>query len=200
MMPISEEQTAKMKEKRKKILEEAIILFSEQGYNDTTISKVAKAADVSFGSVFTYFKNKDELFNCAVIEPLEEYSKEILNFSIDGDNPISEIEQLVSKHIKLFANIGTYLRLVTQVVGQFSKFPDQFKELDTFHNEFKEKLAKLVMRGQELGQLKKLDPYHTATAYLSFLMGLRLTLADGPDHKVWEEYVPFAIQLFGLKD
>lgn len=199
-MPLSDNQIEKMKEKRRRILEEAVILFSEQGYNDTTISKVAKAADISFGSVFTYFKNKDELFDCAVSEPLEEYAEIILDFSTETDNPLSEIEQMVSKHIKLFAKLGTYLRLVVQVVGQYIKFPVQFAKLNSFHNDLSKEIAKLVLKGQRLGQLKELDAITVATSYVSFIIGLRLTLADEPDHQIWEEFVPFAMQLFGPKD
>ncbi|MFX6387382.1 helix-turn-helix domain-containing protein, partial [Acinetobacter baumannii] len=54
-MPLSDAQVQKMKQKRETILEQAIQMFAEHGYNDTTIAKVAKASGVSFGSVFTYF-------------------------------------------------------------------------------------------------------------------------------------------------
>lgn len=198
-MPLSNNQIEKMKEKRKRILEEAITLFSEEGYNDTTIAKVAKAADVSFGSVFTYFKNKEELFNSAVIEPLDEFKEVLFNFSTEAEDPLAELEQMVINHIKYFAHLGNYLRLVAIVVGQYSKFPNQFTELDNVHQEFREKLSILIINGQHLGQLRELNPKNVATSYLSFLIGLRLTLADAPDHEVWQEFVSISMQLFGPK-
>ncbi|MFD1737510.1 TetR/AcrR family transcriptional regulator [Bacillus salitolerans] len=198
-MPLSENQLAKMKQKRDKVLEQAILLFSEQGYNDTTIAKVAKASGVSFGSVFTYFPTKEELFHCAVIDPLSEISKSLLDFDPDTNTPLLELERMIKHHIKIFSNLGIYLRLVVQVIGQNNRFQDQFKELDEFHMQFREKIVKLVINGQKNGQLHEYKPIFAATAYTSLLMGLRLNHTDSPDKELWEQFVPYALQLFRPK-
>ncbi|SDJ84424.1 TetR/AcrR family transcriptional regulator [Sediminibacillus albus] len=197
-MPLSEQQLQNMNAKREKILEQAITLFSGQGYNDTTISKVAKASGVSFGSVFTYFPTKEDLFHHAVTDRLDEYATILLNFTTEAEDPVAELENMVNTHIKLFSSVGTYLRLIAQVIGQHQRFQRQFTELDTFHDQFRYKIAKLVENGQEKGLLNSnLQPIYAATSYSSFLMGLRLNLIDGPEHDVWDAFKPFAMQLFG---
>ncbi|MBM6619586.1 TetR/AcrR family transcriptional regulator [Bacillus suaedaesalsae] len=199
-MPISEDQMTKMQAKRKKILEQAILLFSEHGYNDTTIAKVAKASGVSFGSVFTYFPTKDDLFHQAVMEPLEEISKLLLDFDENASNPLEELEEMVTMHIKIFSEVNKYLRLVVQVIGQYTRFENQFKELDQFHNTFREKIQILVKNGQTKNQLKQLDTHFTVTSYTSLLIGLRVNLADEPDEEYWLKFVPSAMQIFGPMD
>ncbi|KAA0549940.1 TetR/AcrR family transcriptional regulator [Bacillus sp. BGMRC 2118] len=196
-MPISEDQMTKMQAKRERILEQAILLFSEHGYNDTTIAKVAKASGVSFGSVFTYFPTKDDLFHHAVTEPLEEISALLLDFDENASDPLQELNKMVTKHIKIFSDVNTYLRLVVQVIGQYTRFETQFKELDQFHNTFREKIQSLVEYGQKKQQLMELDTHFTVTAYTSLLIGLRVNLADEPDEEYWLNFVPSAIQLFG---
>ncbi|SDL93750.1 TetR/AcrR family transcriptional regulator [Sediminibacillus halophilus] len=197
-MPLSGNQIEKMKVKRDKILEQAIILFSEHGYNDTTISKVAKASGISFGSVFTYFENKEELFHHAVVERLKELSPLLLDFDPNAEDPYKELEAMIDKHIRLFASVGTYLRLVTQVIGQHQRFERQFKELDRFYYTFRYKIADLVAKGQSSGQLRsEVDPLTSSIAYTSFLMGIRLNLADQPEHDIWSDFAPVAIRLFG---
>ncbi|MET0785721.1 MAG: helix-turn-helix domain-containing protein, partial [Paenisporosarcina sp.] len=94
-MSITTEQQLKMRAKRERILDEAIRLFSEQGYNDTTISKVAKEAGISFGSVFTYFATKEELFYSAITEPLEKFSVELLDFNPKADHPLDELNSMI---------------------------------------------------------------------------------------------------------
>ncbi|MGG4450511.1 TetR/AcrR family transcriptional regulator [Brevibacillus porteri] len=199
-MPLSEEQVLKMKQKRETILQQAVLLFAERGYDDTTIAKVAKASGVSFGSVFTYFENKDQLFHAAVTELLQEHSVKLLDFDPQASEPLLELERMVTNHIKLFAAFDSYLRLVVQVVGYYNRFAHSFAELDAFHNTFRTKIAELLINGQEKGLLHVQDPKYVATAYMSLLIGLRVNLTDVPQSNMWEKFVPFAMQLFGPKN
>ncbi|MGG4498182.1 TetR/AcrR family transcriptional regulator [Brevibacillus reuszeri] len=198
-MPLSDEQVQKMKQKRETILEQAIQLFAEHGYNDTTIAKVAKASNVSFGSVFTYFENKDQLFYAAVVEPLHEYSVQLLDFDPQAKDAVLELEKMVTKHLRIIAKFDTYLRLVVQVIGYHNRFPEPFAQLDQFHDTFRAQVGELLKNGQKQEALYEQDAKYVATAYMSLLIGLRVNLTDSPDSQMWTSFVPFAMQLFGPK-
>ena len=47
---------------RQSILEAAFRLFEERGFESVTVAEVARAADVSEGTVFNYFPTKEDLF------------------------------------------------------------------------------------------------------------------------------------------
>ncbi len=47
---------------KEKILEAAFALFCDQGYYQTTTNAIARAAGVSIGSLYSYFKDKDAVF------------------------------------------------------------------------------------------------------------------------------------------
>ncbi|GIQ69131.1 TetR/AcrR family transcriptional regulator [Xylanibacillus composti] len=196
-MPASEKQIQNMKQKRATILEQALRLFSEYGYYDTTIQKVAKASKVSFGSVFTYFENKEALFHAVVAEPLQEREAEILDFQTDPEHPMEEIERMVRDHLYQFAKMGIYLRLIQQIIGQPSTFAKEYSLLRQFHKNLVQRLALLIQKGQEKGQLRASDAEKTAITYTSFLIGLRLNITNEPDHPVWEQFAPCAVQIFG---
>jgi AcrR family transcriptional regulator len=53
--------SAKQKSKREAIIEAATDLFTNSGYETTTIAHVAKKAGVAVGTVYLYFKNKQEI-------------------------------------------------------------------------------------------------------------------------------------------
>src|SRR3954447_13206995 len=55
--------SAKQKNKRDAIIEAATVLFTNGGYESTTIADVAKKAGVAVGTVYLYFKNKPELLD-----------------------------------------------------------------------------------------------------------------------------------------
>jgi TetR/AcrR family transcriptional regulator, fatty acid metabolism regulator protein len=48
-------------ERRERILESALKIFAEKGFQDATISEISKAAEVSDATVYEYFKTKEEL-------------------------------------------------------------------------------------------------------------------------------------------
>jgi AcrR family transcriptional regulator len=55
---------------KEKILDTAYKLFCEKGYYSTTTNEIARVADVSIGSLYSYFKDKDTIF----LEILGRYS------------------------------------------------------------------------------------------------------------------------------
>ncbi|RZT21066.1 TetR/AcrR family transcriptional regulator [Fictibacillus sp. BK138] len=195
-MPLSDKQIKAMEQKREKILQQAIILFAEQGYESTTIAKVAKASGVSFGSVFTYFENKDQLFYHAVTEPLNTVFKvDLLDFDPEAEDLLNEIKNMIDKHIRIFIEMRTYLQLVVQVIGQHTKFPEPFKELDEFSLEFIQKLILMITNAQRRGILEESEADLTAKAYLGFLLGIRLTFTDYAVSYIWEKLKIPAFQL-----
>ena len=51
------------KTKREKILDAALEMFVNNGFESSPTSKIAKAAEIATGTLFHYFKTKDELIN-----------------------------------------------------------------------------------------------------------------------------------------
>lgn len=55
-------------EKRDKILDASLTLFSERGFHNTPTSLIAKEAGVATGTLFHHFKNKEELINSLYLD------------------------------------------------------------------------------------------------------------------------------------
>ena len=55
-------------DKRQALLRAALLLFTEHGFHGTPTSKIAKEAGVATGTLFNYFKTKEELINQLYLE------------------------------------------------------------------------------------------------------------------------------------
>ena len=73
-------------DRRGMIIEAATKSFSLFGYKATTMDQVAKLANVGKGTIYTFFKNKEELFNEIVdIIALNKFKKQYKRV-VDNDS------------------------------------------------------------------------------------------------------------------
>ncbi|MFR1708234.1 MAG: TetR/AcrR family transcriptional regulator [Clostridium sp.] len=62
--------TNEQNHKKQRILEAAISVFIENGFEETSMRQIAAAAGLTTGAIYHHFKNKDELFYHAVKEAM----------------------------------------------------------------------------------------------------------------------------------
>lgn len=106
-------------EKKERILLAAQNLFMEKGYFDMTTVDIAKAAGLSTGTVYAYFKDKkDILLEC---------------LSTNGDNYVNQITDELSKFSQdknLFNTIKNILKIFIQLHTNYpKKYHDELMSL-----------------------------------------------------------------------
>ena len=72
-------------DKREAILRSAIKVFAQKGYFNSKVADIAKAAGIADGTVYLYFKSKDEILHSIFDRAMEE-------FIAEGKREIAEIE------------------------------------------------------------------------------------------------------------
>jgi TetR/AcrR family fatty acid metabolism transcriptional regulator len=75
----------KKKVKRQIIIDAAIEVFSRNGFQNSTISQIAQKANVAEGTIYQYFKNKEDLFFSIPIDKTKEFYNE-LELHLQGIN------------------------------------------------------------------------------------------------------------------
>lgn len=89
-------------EKKGKIIKAGFDLICEKGYHNTNTAEIAKAAGVSTGIVYSYFKDKRDIF----IEGIKEYATSIMypmieiSTSVDLNNIKELLENMIDVFIK----------------------------------------------------------------------------------------------------
>ncbi len=96
---------SRSKEKKDRIIRVAYDLFNEEGYNAVSIRKIAKAAEVSIGTIYSYFQDKRDVYIATVAlyghDMYDNFSSVIENKKFSAEN----VEEMVYAIIIKFKEI-----------------------------------------------------------------------------------------------
>ncbi|AAK78437.1 AcrR family transcriptional regulator [Clostridium acetobutylicum] len=110
----------KKDDKKQENIKNAVVkLILKEGFHGTSISKIAKEADVSPATVYIYYENKDEMLRKIYLE----YSKNILNHLLNNISESMSGKELIESLVK---NYYLYIRDNKEIflfVEQFSSCP-----------------------------------------------------------------------------
>src|ERR671937_3110410 len=84
----------KKQQTRQAIVETAHRLFAERGFDGVTVAQVARAADVSEGTVFNYFPTKEDLFYGGM-EVFEQTLVEAIRHRAPGQSALDAFRRVV---------------------------------------------------------------------------------------------------------
>lgn len=102
------------KPKFKQIIDAAVIVIAENGYHQAQVSKIAKQAGVADGTIYLYFKNKEDILISLFQEKMG-YFIEKIEEEIEGiSSPSEKLFLLIQKHFQMLA-ADSHLAIVTQL-------------------------------------------------------------------------------------
>jgi len=152
---------------RKEILEIALSLFSEKGFNNVTMHEIAEAAEFSVGTLYKFFTNKEDLYK----KLLEDKVSEFYNILMDVLNKdLSEIDKLklwLDKKYAIFENNKKFIRLYfTEIMGISGNIKAGLHEtIRIKYEDMIEQLASLFNDGIKNKKIKKFNSYHLAISF-----------------------------------
>lgn len=85
-----------MTDTKTRILEAALNLFSEQGYEAVSVDRIAKAVSIKAPSLYKHYKSKKDIFDSLIAEMRRRYEKHSIFAQTDWNNPDQEQEKFLS--------------------------------------------------------------------------------------------------------
>ncbi len=158
---------AKRKEAhRAKLLQIAIRLFGKQGYHATTVPRIVRESGSSTGAFYFYFRNKDDIFACA-LQAIGEQIAAVLNkamTSARGDT-ISQMRVAVETFILFLAQHPDEARiLIVESSGLSAKLAKVRRSIIASHCRSVEQALTSIS-----GSLPRLDPKVVARCWVGAL-------------------------------
>lgn len=92
---------ALVERRRKQITAASIKVFSERGYHPATIRDIAECAQVSIGTIYQYFNDKEDLLYLAIVEIMNSYDAHILAALEIAEDPLERFYASVRAFCKV---------------------------------------------------------------------------------------------------
>ncbi|HSL91709.1 MAG TPA: TetR/AcrR family transcriptional regulator [Candidatus Limnocylindrales bacterium] len=112
--------------KRERILRAAIRIFSQKGYFNSKISEIARQAGVADGTIYLYFKNKDDLLISLFEEKMGEVVTDIRARVADGSGALHRLQIFIRNHMDLLTREAGLIEVIQVELRQSNKFMKEY--------------------------------------------------------------------------
>lgn len=165
-------------DKRDRILKAAVKVFARSGFHATRVSEVAKAAGVADGTIYLYFKSKEEL----LFSLFEDRVDKLLSFMREElpkqpDAP-ARLRAIINMQLGLLEGERDLAEVITVILRQSTRLMKEFAA--PHFSAYLDAIAKIVAEGQSTGAFRTdVSPHIAARAIFGALDGITLTWALG---------------------
>jgi TetR/AcrR family fatty acid metabolism transcriptional regulator len=140
-------------DKYHRILDAAVKVFARQGFHQSTIAQVAKEAGVADGTIYLYFKNKDDI----LVHFFSNRTKQVFKgFQAEVDKGVTSLEKLknlIRRHLTEFQRDRDGAIVYQVETHQNSRLAEaQIKAMSKMYRDL---ITDIVEQGQQEGAIRK---------------------------------------------
>jgi len=183
---------------KKRIIDNAQIVFSQFGFKKTTVDDIAAKIDKAKSSVYYYFKSKEEIFEAVIEKEASIFRHEIHEAISKAETPREKIKVYVLTRLRLFKRLANF----------YNAFQMEYSENSSFINTVRKKYDKeeltliyeILHDGVVRYDLIIKDINITSLAILTAMKGFELTWAIEEDFNNTEKNVDVLLDIlfYGL--
>jgi len=113
--------------KKEAILDAAVVEIAAHGYHGTTVAMIARRAGVADGTIYLYFKSKDDLL-ISLFEDRMEQVIAIARATLAGEgSPVDKLRRVIVSHLEFVQQNPELAEVLTVELRQSSKFLKEYK-------------------------------------------------------------------------
>ena len=155
-------------DKRTRILLAAVKVFSEKGFHHAKVEEIAERAGVGKGTVYEYFKSKEELFAEMFKAGTTFYMQKLTDELNNTKSAADKILKIIDIHFRFMTDHRDLARLIMQEHREVGKYLSDF-----MHEQRMAKikmLESIVTDGIKQGEIEVVNPHVTAALIFGMIM------------------------------
>lgn len=194
---LSRKQKEKLRH-RYHIIEAALTLFSQKGYHDVSMREIAKKSEFAIGTLYTYFKNKEELYHALMICRAKRHHDLYKTILEKKDEPLKLIYEYIAARTKLFSDNTEGIRLYfAETSGiAYNIKASLNKELRELYDEIIKMLASVFEEGKKRNVFCNIDSFYLATSLEGIINAFLFLWLENPRKHPYDKNVSLIEKLF----
>ncbi|MBS3920693.1 MAG: TetR/AcrR family transcriptional regulator [Deltaproteobacteria bacterium] len=152
---------------RGEILRAAEKVFAAKGFFQTTMSEIAQAAEFGTGTLYKYFKSKEDLYFTLIDEKTDEINRLVKAELSRKTSAIEKIKKVLILELEFIERNRDFFRIYTSEGSRFewSIKDDCGKKIHDKMVDYIHLLAQVLKQGMNSGELKAMNPLDLAHAF-----------------------------------
>jgi len=139
-------------EKRDRILRAAVKIFSRKGFFNSKVSEIARAAEVADGTIYLYFRNKDDLLISLFEEKMGEVVEDVRRRIAAGGDALEKLRIFIENHMDLMEREAGLVEVIQVELRQSTKFLKDYTPVKFF--EYLDVIRDILEEGKGQGVLR----------------------------------------------
>jgi TetR/AcrR family transcriptional regulator, fatty acid metabolism regulator protein len=186
------------KHRRQRVLEAALQVFTQAGYNDTAVEAIAQASNTSKGGLYFHFPSKQALFLALLDEASDALLRNVREAMTAESDPLARGEAALREVLRQFGDHRLLARLL--LVEAVGAGPEFRQRLQLLHASFAELIAGCLDDAVAAGMLPQIDTVTAGYAWYGAVNQIVLRwLATGNPPRLEDAYpVLRSLLLFGV--
>ena len=184
--------------RRQRLLDAALEIFTQYGYNDTAIDEIARASETSKGGLYFHFPSKQALFLALLDEASEALLRRVESAMATEADPLERGDAALREVLHAFGSHRLLARLLlVEALGAGKEFTTKLNDL---HAAFAALIADCLEDAVMAGQIPPLDAHLAAHAWYGAVNQVVLRwLMTGEPRQLEETYPSLrSLLLFGV--
>ncbi len=140
-------------DKYQRILDAAVDVIAENGFFQSPVSKIAERAGVADGTVYLYFKNKDDVLMAAIDRMMQGFYDGIAREFERVTDPRGQLEAIGRLHLETVTVNRSMAILMQTEVRQSARFIAEFSHKHLVR--YNQIVREVIRRGQEQGVFRR---------------------------------------------
>lgn len=139
--------------KHQKIIRAAAKVFAEKGFYNSRVSDIAKEADVADGTIYLYFKNKDDILISLFEKEFGRIVEKIREVLAKETNALDKIRRFAFTHLSIVSDTPHLAEVLSVEVRQSGKFMKEY--INRPFMDYLNIVRTIFTEGQEAGLIRK---------------------------------------------
>ena len=167
------------KAKKEEIIRAAMEVFARKGFANTKMIDVARSAKIGKGTIYEYFKNKNEIFEQGVLFLMDNFETNIAKKIYKITDPVEKLTAIFQSFIDFFEGESAEIMEVmldfwAEAIRKKDEKNIKLIDLEKIYSDFRKMIGTVLEDGIRIGKFKPMNTFMVASLFIGMTDGLML--------------------------